>query len=568
MKTKIYKLSRIVLAALILLIGCSKDFLDTEPQGLISQNDFYKTDEDATAAILSCYNMLQALNNSPWSSSWMLKTFASDEIYSAGSKQGDQPAADEINQYKFGSNNAIIRDVYRMSYYTIFRANLVIDKFKPENDYKKAVIAEAKTIRAYMYMELVSLWGPVPLILHELASNEYQQPASTVAAIYTQIEKDLTDAIKDLPVKSAMKNTKPIAMDISRISKGAAQSFLGKALLYQQKYSASAAAFQLVIDSNEYDTIPDFSKILRKSSEFGKESVFEISYTSAKNNGWGTPNIWALPSRSALDNRIWQLCGPRGDQGFDGGSSGINGGWGFAYPTESIYNAFVNANDTLRLKFSILTESDLINKYNGRFRTSDTAKITSALPWGCSGMVRLKYGTWADETTPGSIAQPELNYGTNLRVIRYADVLLMAAEAYNQADQDGKALLLINQVRKRARCSALTVTGSELFNAIKLERRLELAFEGCRFQDLIRWGDAPTVLADQCKKIPSGKILGTQVLNPGKIVNNKWQSPYVTGGTIEYIDITGAGFKPYNILMPIPFDELKANKKLTPTPGY
>ena len=164
---------------------------------------------------------------------------------------------------------------------------------------------------------------------------------------------------------------------------------------------------------------------------------------------------------------------------------------------------------------------------------------------GLHGLVRLKYGTWADETVSTGVA--ELNYGTNVRVIRYADVLLMAAEAYNRSQQDAKALPLINEVRARVNLPALSLGGDALFAAIKTERELELSYEGVRFQDLVRWGDAATVLGDFAKTIPTGQIVN---------------------GQLQWKTIDGAGFKARNVLFPFPFDELTTNSKITQNTGY
>ena len=206
-------------------------------------------------------------------------------------------------------------------------------------------------------------------------------PMSDVTALWAQIEKDLTEAIPDLPVKSKMA---AMGMDISRVSKGTAQSLLGKSLLFEKKYAEAAAELQKVIDSavndGEYGLISDYSQILRKSSEFGEESIFEISFSSAKNNDWSTPAIWNNPVRTAMDNRIWQLFGPRGDEGFNGGNSGINGGWGFGYPTFSLYNDYVAAGDTVRRKATIMTEDELIAK-GGSYRNAD-----GNYPWGCTAL--------------------------------------------------------------------------------------------------------------------------------------------------------------------------------------
>jgi len=165
--------------------------------------------------------------------------------------------------------------------------------------------------------------------------------------------------------------------------------------------------------------------------------------------------------------------------------------------------------------------------------------------WGCAGLVRLKYTTWADETVSANGAVPDLNYGTNLRIMRYADVLLMAAEANLQAGANGVALGQINQVRTRVNLPALT---SLTLANIKLERRLELSFEGSRYQDLVRWGDAANTLKDQGKLVPTGARVG---------------------GVLQYNSNPAAGFKaPKNNMFPIPFNEISSNPNVKQNPGY
>jgi hypothetical protein len=300
----------------------------------------------------------------------------------------------------------------------------------------------------------------------------------------------------------------------------------------------------LVIASDEYDVKTDYSQILRKSSEFGKESIFEISYSEGQRNTWGTANIWANPGRTVQDNVHWQLCGPRGDSWFKGGKSGLNAGWGFASPSKVLYDAYVAAGDTCRLRSSIMDENSLI-ALGGSIRSS----ADNSFPYGSQGFVRLKYGTWASETSDPGNSTVERNFGTNLRVIRYADVLLMAAEALNQqpSPDDATARAYINLVRDRAKCSHLISSGAALFADIKTERLLELSFEGVRFQDVIRWGDAPTALANV------GKVyyLGT-----------------FTGPTENSVSTGGSFTVPKNLLFPFPFNATSTNPKLTPNPGY
>jgi len=526
MKTKIY--TGFTIAILFLFGSCQKNFLDMSPQGTVPMNDFYKTDAQAEGAVMAAYDIFQSMNAQDWNSMWMLKTLMSDEVYTGGGARGDQPNYEELNEFRFGPSNPVISWLFQFSYQGIYRTNLVIQNVAPDSPAKKTSIAEAKTLRAMFYFDLVTLWGKVPLVTKPAASpTEYDQPRAAVSDIWAQIDKDLAEAIPDLPLKSQQ-------AEPARVSKGFAQALLGKSLLYQKKFSEAAQEFQKVIDSHEYSLIPDYAARLRVGNEFGSESLFEISYSNTKNYDWGNFQ-WGNNGRNTESNIHWQLAGPRGGGWFDGGTTGLVAGWGFVYPDSSIYHAFVSSDDTVRRKASIMNDAELIAQ-GGKIRNADQG---NSFPWSCVGLTRLKYAPFAAESG-GSVL--ELNYGTNLRVMEYDDVLLMAAEAYNQSGQDSKALPYINEVRQRVNLPALTVTGSTLFEAIKNERRLELAFEGVRYQDLIRWGDASKVLANQGKEIPRGD------------------------GT--YLTVPDAGFKARNVLLPIPEQEIKVNSLSTQNPGY
>ncbi len=191
--------------------------------------------------------------------------------------------------------------------------------------------------------------------------------------------------------------------------------------------------------------------------------------------------------RRQENNIHWQLCGPRGDGYFEGGKSGLISGWGFAYPTQAIYDAFTE-DDSIRRKASIMSETELI-ALGGDYR------LEGELPYDCEGFVRLKYGTWEGETDLK--AQPELNYGTNVRLLRMADVYLMAAEANYFDGNEAAARAALDSITIRAGVAAITSSGAQLLQDIKHQRQVELAFEGQRFADLVRWGDAETVLGSK-----------------------------------------------------------------------
>lgn len=499
-----------VLVSLLALVSCSKDFLETDPVGKMPADEFYSNDEQAFQGVIAAYDILQWTYASPeWNSSFMLKTLPSDETECGGADAGDQPKYQELNSFGYASGNQAVKGVFEANYYGAYRCNMVILNTEPESEVRKQIIAEAKALRAFFYFELVSQWGSVPLNLVELAPSEYQQPPATVAAIYAQIEQDLNAAIEVLPVKSAYSDA-----DKFRFSKGTAQMLLGKALLYQEKYAEAAVALDAVIASGEYALTTDFSTLFKKEQEFGSESVFEISFSSDQDYDWGT-FTW---NRYLESNVQWQLCGVRsitaGD--FDGGTSGMIAGWGFLPPTAALYDAFVEMGDETRKLATVWSVDDFAG-YDGFFNT-DAYQV--------EGILKVKYGTFTDETStePGAVA--ELNYGTNYRILRYADAVLMAAEAHNKAGQDGDAASLLNQLRTNRGLAEVSAAGDQLFEAIVAERRIELALEGVRFLDLVRWGKAAEVLG------PKGFISGK------------------------------------NELFPIPQDEMNNNQYMVQNPGY
>jgi tetratricopeptide (TPR) repeat protein len=495
------------------VVGCS-DYLDTQQRGVTTQDAFYKTDAEAEEALYAIYNKMQSgdLNT------FQFKNLLSDDAMAGGGGRGDNSQGEELDEFRFGTSNSIARNMFTKYYQIIYTANLLINRVEPDSETKKIAIAEAKTFRAYAYFELVTLWGSVPLVTNVLNPDEYAQPNGQIPEIWAQIESDLQEAIPDLPLKSQLSPAKK-----GNISKGTAQSWLGKAYLFQKKYDEAAAILDQVIASGEYQLNPDFSTVTRRSSEFGVESVFEVSYADEL-------------STITEGTVIVAYCGPRSPW-FTAGTSGLSEtAWGWVGPSQTLYKAFIDAGEDVRRRGTVMSEQELIDDFGGSFRDE-----SGNLPYGCDGSVRIKHGAFVDET-PGE--EYHTISGMNFRITRYADVLLMAAEAYNRksSPDDTKALSYVNQVRARAKMPDLSSTGNQLFEDIKQERRFELAFEFCRYQDLIRWGDAATVLANEGKKIPRGD-----------------------GTFFEFPD---AGFKEKNWLMPFPDTEMNVNPNLQQNPGW
>jgi hypothetical protein len=515
MKKIIYKLSFIA-GLVLVLISCEKDFLDKPVYGVLAADDYFKTEEELQEGVFACYDVLQWAYAADWNSMYIVKSFPADESHAGGSTDGDQPPYQQLDDYSFTAENKPIEHSFKAMYFGIMRANAIINNAASDTPGKVKMIAEAKALRAFFYFELVSMWGGVPLRLTVPKASEFAMEKSTPEQVYAQIQKDLDEAIPNLPKKSEYS----VAMRF-RMSKGTAQAIKGKAYLYEKKYAESAKAFDDLIKSGEYDLAPDFSKIFLKQSEYGIESLFEIGYVNTAGYDWGSFQ-WG-GSRAMENNINWQLMGPRGEY-FKTGTSGLNPGWGFNYPTAKMADAFDAEGDMIRKNASILSVADLRSKFGGDW-TEDWTKPNPV--WGMEGYFRLKYGSLTAETSSAGGAVAELNYGTNVRLIRYSDVLLMAAEANLLAGNASIAQGYFTKVRNRVNLPVKTVS----LNAIKTERRLELAFEGVRFLDLIRWGDAATVL--------------------------KQQGFAKNGNFLEK-----------NKLYPIPAAEVNNNNKITQNPGW
>jgi len=473
MKNYFIKTTIICLSLVMINSGCKK-FLEQEVPGAYPEQDFYKTDLDITQAVTAMYDMMQAHYNTNWGSLYMIKTLLSDESNAGGSDAGDQAGYQTIDNYNFDATNDKIREAWRMCYYTIYRANKVINRTDPINDLRKRLVAEAKTVRAYNYFELVSLWGDVPLVLDDVPPAEFTTTGrKPKAEVYAQIQKDLQEAIAVLPLK----NTYSVA-DKFRVSKGTAQSLLGKALLYQEKWAEAATQFEAVITSTQYALASSVGAAFSRSQEFGLESIFEISYTNARSYDWGNFPWGAQPE----SNIHIQLMGPRGDYYTKAPTDSLIAGWGFNLPKQKMWDAFIAAGDVQRRRQIVMSQGELIAA--GGNWTNPTA-------WDYEGFFQRKYGAFASQTG-GPVS--ELNYGTNWRHIRYSDILLMAAEAYNKSANDTKARGYLNLIRQRAGLADVTASGTALFDAIVRERHLELAFEGYRYTDLVRWNRAQTEL--------------------------------------------------------------------------
>lgn len=478
-----YNILLFVLLSIFIFQSC-EDKLDVEQKGTTSVEDFYQTDEQAEEAIAAVYFQLRSM----WFNFFWTINALSDDVYGGGGGRGDNAFSERLNEYTFTPANTFTQDIFSNFYTLIYRCNMIIDHVEGATDVQKRVIAEAKNARAFAYFYLAAFWGKPPLVIHELTSpGEYKQPNSEPAELWAQIEKDLTEAISS---NTLFEKSDPNDQSIGgRMTKQFAQSILGKAYLWQEKYSDAASQFSAVIGSNKYELAPDFENLWRSSQDLGSERIFEVIATNDPEN--------ATTQGFVISNNI---LGWRTDHmniaGFFAGLHDIHFlGWGFLQPTKDAYDAFVEMEgvDGFRLNSSIYTYEDVLN-----ICTVPGLELTVGGQglYGHEGYFSWKHRILGTEV----VGDVPLYWHNNATYLRLGEVLLLGAEASLMSGDESTALDYINQIRTRAQLTSLS---SVTLEDIKKEKRLEMWNEGVRYFDLVRWGDAASVMAEKGAKIPT-----------------------------------------------------------------
>ena len=470
-----------MLLCLVCAMGSCKKWVNNDPHEsyTITQQDYLQSESDYRTLEVSAYTPLQWLNQVV-----PIGEIASDNAVAGGESASDVLPLQQIDDFTLTAVNSTLTDIWQSAYEGINRTNY-LTQFKNTNpagvkiDFagKEAMYGEVYFLRAYYYFTLVKMFGDVPLFADRRLglTDARNLKRSAKADVYKQIELDLNSAIAVLPAVQQQKG---------RITKYAAQALLGKVLLYQAKYDAAAAMLQNVINSNAYTLVTNFASEFLSAGENGSESVFEIQYSNA------SPYYnWGGVTRGQ-GNYAVQQCGVRGLNGV--GGMPYAPGWSTNLPTQNLNNAYAPGDQRKAVTCLDIEAYKIANpSYNITYQTA---------PYKNTGFYNQKYLPRKGETS----GQPELNYTNNFRIIRYADVLLMAAEAYEKSTtaNDTKAQTYLNLVRRRAfgdNAHDITLSGSALYDAILNERRLELAMEGDRFFDLVRTGKAASVLGASFK---------------------------------------------------------------------
>ena len=455
MKKYNIQLTFLSLLAAVLMVACGDDFVEVDP---INENseDFFNSEEDYQDALVGAYDLLQATYLNV-----MVGEIASDNTLAGGESATDTPGIQEIDNMTHTPVNQQLRDIWGWMFAGVNRANYILE-FQDKIDFsgKDQIIAQARFLRAYYYFELVKWFGDVPLAVDQrlLFGDQFNVDRTPRTEVYAQIEQDLIFAAETLPATQA---------EEGRITSGAARALLGKAYLYQDKFTEAASALDQVI-AGPYDLVDDYSTIFELEGENNIESVFEVQYTDKEGAGFGC--LQCSEGNVAVGfNGIRNYSGPLFDSGFS-----------FNVPVQEAYDAFEPGDS--RRDIAILNIEE--------FAAANGATYNEGHEH--TGFYNRKYIARKGDANLGDA---NLTNPNNYRSIRFADVLLMAAEAHNRKANPNDALAreYLNRVRRRAFGDTdhdIAASGATLTDFIYDERRLELVGEGHRFFDLVRTGRA------------------------------------------------------------------------------
>lgn len=452
----------LLLLLLAFSFGCTEDYLDETEEYTIDSENYFNSEEDYYNAMIGVYDILQSTYVNV-----LLGEIASDNTLSGGESANDVIGFQQVDEMTHTPVNDNLDDVWDWNFAGVQRANYVLE-FQDKTDFegREMIIAEVRFLRAYFTFELLKWFGPIPIKGDErfVLGDENSIPRASTEEVYAQIESDLQFAIDNLDYT---------APQTGRATKGAAMALLGKAHLYQEEFDQAADVLVELIENGPY-ALSNFETLFLEEGENNEESVFEVQYTGEEGAGFGC--LQCSEGNVAVGFQgIRNYTGPLFEPGFS-----------FNVPTQETYDIF--SEDDIRKDLSILD----IEAW------AEETGATYVEGYKHTGYFNRKYLPRKND----NVGDANLTQPNNYRSIRYADVLLMAAEALNRGGiDDAQARMFLNEVRERAGLEAVEASGNVLTELIYDERRRELVGEGHRFFDLVRTGRA----ADNIEGFTTGK---------------------------------------------------------------
>ncbi len=489
-----------LVASAVALSAC-EDNLDIEQKGVTAIENFYQTDEDAQQALMAAYqgfiwNVCSYQGGSIYVPTYMCATLCGDDIFAAGEKLGDNDVLAAINEFRYDAGNDAIKNGYLNYYYGIYYCNLVIDNFKNglpsggQTAITKRAVAEARVLRAYMHMMLALGWNNPPKVDHVLAGDDHPTNCDHDELLKWCAE-ECEAAASDLIERTDINDKKNAAI----VTKGFAWAVAGKCYLFLGDYANAKTNLWKVIDSKKYQLVKgeQFGNLFHEEGDLNEEKIFEANLDRNSNLG----SVWdGLIQRSTwMQTNIWGWRSSNLNTAIFNEYAGIDG-WGGCGVPPAFSKEFVDNDglDSYRLNASIVSVEDLIYgkmfEYEKVKGMSDAEKKASTdigiKPAGLYGQSKYlmlkKQFKMSDAATPGD----NTNVANHI-IMRYAEVLLMYAEACVQTGEADKAKTYVNMIQERAKSKTISETVD--MNVIKREKKLELWLEGCRWHDMHRWND-------------------------------------------------------------------------------
>lgn len=519
---------KIILLLLSALSVTSCEFLDSTTKGVETEEAYFSTAEECDKYVIGVYYRNTCHVWYATYAWWVMSDMCTDDMWvgntSQPAKHIDWVPIAHFQGTSSASNNTYLDSFWESRYRSIFMANTAIYRIADapiDEDLKNRLIAECKFLRGYFYFDLVKNFGGVPLVLRTLAPNElHDVERSCAEQIYKQIKDDLKDAAKVLPYK------KDMDYESGRANRGMAEALLAKVHLYCEEWQEAYDAAKRVIDYGGYALEKDFMNVWSQKDN-SPEAIFEIQTSSNPTYTLGC----SLPV----------ITGCRDDKG-----------WSWGQPTSHLENAFIAAGDEIRRRASIIVNGET------PYGTTGVGAYTISPTMHKSGRIIRKFFL--------EPSQRPLNYQhnrckLNYHILRYADVLLMASEAAYQLKDEDSARDYLNEVRERVKLDDVESSGEALYEAIKLERRLELAFEANRLYDLRRWKDASGA-SDLSKLMgPNGTFV--------KYNTKESTDPYETTNQIESSSKGSSYMIGRDELFPLPYAEIQlSGGKIKQNPNF
>lgn len=482
MNKNIYIRGAILAAIATFMIVQACNNLDLQPLDKVTTVTYYKTANDFDGAIFSAYSSMQDI----WGTStetlnergeyWSLSLTTTDDVEvnsKAGNSGGDYNNARSLDNLFLRASDTPFAALYTQIYEGILRANLVIEAAGNGTnsltaEQKTKYVAEAKFLRAFYHFLALQAWGTPPLVLEVKKDiNNLAVGNATKDQLYTAILADFKDAFAGLPAKWDASNT-------GRATKWAARAYEGKVNVWKKDYAAAITAFEDVRKSGVYKLMTNYEDVFSFTKENNSESIFEIQYGGP----FSDDNLWVFDDThseafkaSQGTGRVW-YWDPSGDAG------NPSGGLGWFIPTKNLVDEFEKG-DT-RLNASIYQVGD---DFYDRGNSTPIPYLTS---WSSSGFSIKKYFGKANAIPAAYSPNGQAGFN-NERYYRYAEMLLLYAEALIESGKTAEGLAVINnEIRTRAGLKATTITDAR--KALRHEKRVEMAFEPHRWYDITRWG--------------------------------------------------------------------------------